>query len=316
MNDDPTPRLLHLTPPRAGVADDRRDRVHGAVRAEWLAASERHRERIVARRAAAAVAAALLATAAALLVAVRLRSIDSMTITGAPALASVERTEGRGTVTAGDAVAAGQWVQTGSADRVSLRLSDGTSARLDSNSRVRIRSQALIELSTGGVYIDSAGAPGGLEVQTPLGTARDVGTQFEVRVQDAALRVRVRSGSVELRHGSTAQTASAGTEVRIEGSRVASGPVPPYGADWDWVSAVAPPFAIEGRPLAAFLQHLAREQGWTLQYADAALAARAPAIVLHGSVEALTPREALDVALTSSGLGYRLESGRLLVFRP
>lgn len=315
MNDDLTSRLLQLTPRRVDVARDRRDRVHEAVRAEWLEASERHRERIAARRAAAAAAAALLATAAGLLIAARLPSIDTTNPT-APALASVERTEGRGIATPGDSIAPGQWMRTGTSDRISLRLANGTSARLDTNTRARIRSEAIIELSAGAVYVDSGGAPGGLQVQTPFGTARDVGTQFEVRLRDDALRVRVRSGTVELRHGGSARTAPAGMEVTIEGDRLTSVPVQPYGADWDWISAVAPTFAIEGRPLAAFLQHLAREQGWTLQYADPALAARAPAIVLHGSIDGLTPREALDVALTSSGLAYRLESGRLLVVRP
>jgi ferric-dicitrate binding protein FerR (iron transport regulator) len=316
VNDDVTPRLLRLTPPRTGVARDRADRVRGAVRAEWQAAARRHRERVVARRAAAAAVAGVLATAAALLVAMRLRPPGTVNGAAAPALASVERTVGGGTGMVGRAIVAGQWVQTGPAERIALRLAGGASARLDINSRARIRSDALIELSSGGLYIDSAGAPGGLQVQTSLGTARDVGTQFEVRLHEAALRVRVRSGVVELQHGGKAQTAQAGTEVRVEGDLLTSVPVAPYGADWEWASALAPVFAIEGRPLAAFLQHLAREQGWTLRYADPALAARAPAIVLHGSIEGLTPRDALSVALTSSGLDYRLESGRLLVFRP
>ena len=52
-----------------------------------------------------------------------------------------------------------------------------------------------------------------------------------------------------------------------------------------------------------------------MRYADAALAREASGIVLHGSVNGLPPREALDVAITTSGLQHRLESGELTVFR-
>jgi hypothetical protein len=67
------------------------------------------------------------------------------------------------------------------------------------------------------------------------------------------------------------------------------------------------------RPLRAFLEHLAREQGYTLRYADPAVADAAARIILHGSVERLQPAEALDVALATSGLRYHLRGGDLVV---
>ena len=73
---------------------------------------------------------------------------------------------------------------------------------------------------------------------------------------------------------------------------------------------------MEGRPLRAFLEHTAIEEGWTLRYADPAVAEAAGRIVLHGSVEGLRAEEALDVALATSGLEYRLRDGEILVSRP
>jgi hypothetical protein len=73
---------------------------------------------------------------------------------------------------------------------------------------------------------------------------------------------------------------------------------------------------IEGLPLASFLESMSREHGWTLGYGDPSLGREAAGIVLHGSVEGLSPRDALDVTLRTSGLTYRLADGELVVFRP
>ena len=43
--------------------------------------------------------------------------------------------------------------------------------------------------------------------------------------------------------------------------------------------------------------------------------ARQRGLILHGSVNGLTPRETLDVAIKTSGLDHQLEDGELLVFR-
>jgi hypothetical protein len=88
-----------------------------------------------------------------------------------------------------------------------------------------------------------------------------------------------------------------------------------HGPEWEWAVNLAPAFEIEGQPLAAFLEYLSREHGWTLRYADGALARDASSIVLHGSINGLQPRDALAVALTTSGLVYRFRDGDLLVSR-
>ena len=64
------------------------------------------------------------------------------------------------------------------------------------------------------------------------------------------------------------------------------------------------------------LDHLSREQGWTVRYADASLARRATTIVLHGSVDGLSPQDSLGVAIAASGLAHRLDGGTLFVTQP
>jgi ferric-dicitrate binding protein FerR (iron transport regulator) len=173
----------------------------------------------------------------------------------------------------------------------------------------------VIEVLAGAAYVATAEGSQGFEVRTTLGAVRDVGTQFEVRLDETSLRLRVRSGKVELGRGATSTTAEAGTETMVTTTGIVVRRMPAYGSEWAWTTDVAPAFAIEGRTLAAFLEHLAREEGWTLQYADAAVAASAGRTILHGSIEGLRAEEALGVALATSGLQQRLSSGELLVSR-
>ena len=55
-----------------------------------------------------------------------------------------------------------------------------------------------------------------LEIVTPAGTARDIGTQFELRVAGSALRLRVREGSVSIDRGGRSLTGGAGEQIAID----------------------------------------------------------------------------------------------------
>ena len=127
--------------------------------------------------------------------------------------------------------------------------------------------------------------------------------------------MRVRSGVVEVRRGAEIQSARPGTELMMSGGSSVSRTVEPYGSEWAWAAGVGPSFEIEGRPLAAFLEHLCREQGWTLAFTDATLARGASGIILHGSTEGLSPSDALAVVLATAGLTHRITDGELVVTR-
>jgi ferric-dicitrate binding protein FerR (iron transport regulator) len=304
-------RLLRLAGPRVDVSGERSARVRRSVHLEWAAQTrqQRIRRRIL-------TAAAVLAAAAAGILAVRLwQPREAVDPPSTQTVGTVERIEGETPIARGGGVRAGDWIETSATARAALRLVDGTSVRFDRGSRARLVAPGAIELAAGALYVDAGVGATGLEVRTPLGTAHDIGTQFEIRLAPSSLRLRVRSGLVELRQGARSLSARPGTELTVTAGDATSRPVSAYGPDWAWAAALAPVFETQGRPLNALLEHLAREHGWTLRFADARLARDASGIILSGSFGGLQPPDALAVALKASGLSHRLEEGELVVFR-
>ena len=224
------------------------------------------------------------------------------------------------TLAAGEPIHAGTVIETGasSTGRAAFRLAGGPSMRLDTGSRVRFASSSQVGLERGAVYVDSA-AGASVEVRTALGVVRDIGTQFEVRLSggsdaDAPLRVRVREGSVILEHDGESHHAAAGEELSMqEDGTLKRGTSPIYGPDWDWVLDAATAPDIAGQPLQVFLDWASREGGWTVRFADEETAELASTTLLHGDIRELTLDEASSMVMSGSGLGYRLEDGKLFV---
>jgi len=309
-DEDVTARLLRLAGPRPLAPAERESRVREAVHQQWRQVTRR---RTVRRRAAVALVAMAAVGAAAFAI---LAPRSDVASPPAEILARVERVEGTLPFGPGASIRGGEWVETAASTRASLRLPDGTSVRLDAASRMRLLSPAAIELAQGALYVDTARESTGLEVRTAVGTLRDIGTQFETRLTAGSLQIRVRTGVVELRRpDGDAVTARAGTELTLRGNEVTSRSVSRDGREWEWAAALAPRFDIEGRSVAAFLEHVSRERGWSLRYTNAALARDASSIILHGSVVGLAPEEALGAALASSNLAHRITDGELVVSR-
>ena len=310
-DEDSTARLLRLAGPRPLAPAERAARVRQAVHEGWRLATRR---RMVRRR--VAMAAALLAVLGAASW-IGLMRRDVVVSPASRLVAKVEQVDGPFEHAAGVWLREGAWVETAPHSRVAMRLTGGTSVRLDAGSRARLISASIVELVDGALYVDTGGESGGLEVRTAVGTARDIGTQFDVRLFGRSLRVRVRTGVVELRRegGDHSVTARAGTEITVTGQETVTRPIAAYGSDWAWAASLAPRFDIEGRSVAAFLEHVSREQGWSLRYEDAALARDAASIILHGSVAGLEPDDALAAALATSNLEHHVRNGELTVSR-
>jgi hypothetical protein len=219
---------------------------------------------------------------------------------------------------------AGSEVETGGGDgggeagRLALRTAGGASLRLDAGTRLRLASAGTVDLDRGAVYVDSGAGPGDrgrVAVATAAGVFHELGTQFEVRVggAGAATRLRVREGRVALERGAESVVTGAGEELTVHGDgRLDRGRVAVSGPDWEWVVAAAPMLDIEGVTVRAFLDWIARETGFRVEFADPAAAALADSVVLHGSIAHLTLDEALDTALASAGLDHRT-AGEILV---
>jgi ferric-dicitrate binding protein FerR (iron transport regulator) len=316
--------LLRFAGPRLIPPDERADRVRATVRGTWQQTVDhrRRRRRLVTWTGLAGAAAA----AGALIV---FNTMPRRTASPAVQIvAAAERVAGNVTIADGSSsttsqpLSAGRSVSTRSLIRTAdgiagLRLANGTSVRLDSGTELRVLSLTTMELDRGAVYIDSGpDAPGEIEVKTPLGTARDIGTRFEIRLASSMLRVRVRDGRVRLDGLGPEAEAGAGWEItQTSQGRITRRAIRIAGSEWDWTARAAAPFQIEGRPLGAFLEWVAREGGWRIIFSDPALETAARGIVLHGSIDGLSPADALAVVLPTCGLTHRETGDTVLIER-
>lgn len=208
------------------------------------------------------------------------------------------------------------WLTTHGASRAALRLAGGQSLRVDVNTHLRLEAPDAVWLEEGVVYVDSQSSAS-LEVRTRHGVARDIGTQFEVRVEGEELRLRVREGEVRLSRGKQEHAAVSGDELRLgsEGA-LQRGTLAPSSEAWSWSLAVAPPFALEGSSLDDFLEWVTRENGWQLRFASSTLEMEAATIELHGSLENVPLDQAAAMILATCGLEHDLQDGALVVRRP
>jgi ferric-dicitrate binding protein FerR (iron transport regulator) len=221
-------------------------------------------------------------------------------------------------VDTGATLMSGDAVETGPRGRAGVALPGGISARLDGDTRIRLASAERIVIERGALYVDSGAghsAESKLQVDTPEGSVRHVGTQYEVRLDGAAVRLRVREGRVEWQSSSgRSEQGRAGEQLTIAaGGEVLRAASPTYGESWNWVAAAAPTIDIDGRPLVDVLAWASRELGCDVRYASEATREEAAAVVVHGSIAGLTPRQALDSVLATTTLRGILEGGRLTI---
>jgi ferric-dicitrate binding protein FerR (iron transport regulator) len=200
--------------------------------------------------------------------------------------------------------------------RVALIFGDSLSLRIDQHTRLRFDNRGQITLLEGSLYVDSGGinAVPALRIETPAGVVRHVGTQFQVQVTGGTTRVRVREGRVLLARAAGATDIATGDELMVNGDdfnwRHA---LPSYGPEWEWSATIAPPLAIENRPLAEFLAWMAREHGWQIRYGEETLQQRTHEIRLHGSLDPLGSDAMLDRVALVTGVPLMARDGVLWV---
>lgn len=219
---------------------------------------------------------------------------------------------------AGDTVAPGVTLETGEEGRVAVRMASGHSLRLDAGTFLRVLSERRVALDRGAAYVDSGHLAGaeGMEVRTPLGAVREIGTQFEVRVQESSVRIRVRTGAVSLSGGEAVIEVGAGEEVEVDAAgRWNRRQVAAFGEQWAWVAEIAPVMDLEGRLLREFLDWVAHERGLRVRFSSPDLARAAEEITLSGSVRGMTLDQALDSVLATCGMSANTEEGVLAVVR-
>ena len=121
-------------------------------------------------------------------------------------------------------------------------------------------------------------------------------------------------GTVFLDGEDIAEIAEVGTELTLDAEGVmARRFVSVYGPEWNWVMQVAPVFEIEGRRLDDFLAWISRETGRRVNFQGEETARSVSDTVLHGSIEGLTPEEALATVLPTCGLTHRVREEKILI---
>ena len=330
-SDDEVALLVRLAGPTGltgPIAAERlarvRTAVHGAWRDEYVARQAKTRRRWL-------TVAVLIAAAASLVIAF---SIRGPIRTPAPVLvAHIDQATGSpAPFTAGGAVMSGSTVTT-SAGTLAMTLTSGVRLRLDASSTARLDSATDVALERGAVYVDSVGAhptqPGAsaISIHTPAGLVRDIGTQFQVRIEarldGPGMRIRVRDGEVRVTDANGVDArAGAGEELfsRPDGSdrSINRRLVAASGSEWAWAERAAPTFSVEGKTLGAFLDWVSREGGWTVTFADRRFSKAARAFVLSGRpdlLKGLTAAEALDVIMQICGLRHRIDGSRVVIER-
>ena len=319
-DDDVLGALLAATGARPVPPESQRLEVRTAVESEWraLLVARQRRRRIGGWAAAAAVAA----------VAVSAWWVRPMLSPAGEPFARLARIQGTVEyreggdaswthVADGTRIAAGAALRTGQAGRAAIEFDNGLSLRLDHGSQVAFATQSRAVLESGAVYVDAGAGetPASREfgLQTAYGEVRHLGTQYEARAADGALRVAVREGRVGVAAAAGDQVAAAGEQLLFTSAGVERSAVPPHDAQWAWVGTVTPPFAIEGRTVEQFLAWAARETGREIRYASPAAAQRAREVVLRGSVSGLAPDQAVVAVLSTTSLQPRIEAERILV---
>ena len=208
----------------------------------------------------------------------------------------------------GETLAEGAMLRTLAGGGVALALSSGASLRLAAATEVLLDGPRRIYLRSGMLYLDNGGSVGtGHQIETPAGTVRDVGTQFELQVASGALRLRVREGRVEIGRAGQLLSSVAGEQLDIDGlGGVTRSHIAATDIAWQWAEAIGPAPDIDGQPATRLLAWVARETGRQLRYESAAVEARAATVILHGNIRHLAPLAALEVMLATTDLEYTL----------
>jgi ferric-dicitrate binding protein FerR (iron transport regulator) len=320
-HDEAIARLLRLAGPRPPVPDDREARVRAAVHEHWRS-TVKGRRRL---RWAAWITVSL--AAASVLVFIPgpggWRALGILPLPGSP-VGTLIRLDGslristREVPVIGAPFFPGTDLETGATDRAALRLVGGATVRVDSETRLRLISESILALDRGALYLDSGSGnktPSALEIRTRLGTVRHIGTQFEVRLE-RMLQVTVREGIARLERAERSYDTRAGIQLSVgSGGDVTERNVPLHGPRWDWILSVAPEIQIEGRPLGEFLEWVARENGWRVEFTDASIATDAATVILHGSIAGLRPDQAPAAVLPTCGLRHRVEGDTIFIDR-
>ena len=325
-SDEAIESILRNAPPRPTPSAADIANAHSAVRAEWQALCNRRRTRrqLVSLAAAASL---LIAVAAGMFmlrvpsalperVATIERSVGSIYLLGEQSVLHEMRDLAE--------LSSGQTLVTGDEAAVAIAWLGGGSLRIGEDSRVEFLSSGEIFLHDGRVYFDSQVPPAekgaaissgaDFAIRTSDGLVRHVGTQYMANVAASGVTVSVREGQVQILGDTFDATATAGQQVRVQGSaRPSYANIDTYGEMWRWAEKIAPMVVVDKRSAHQFIAWVARESGLDVRFASDALQQVAHTTHMSGDTGELEPKVALQLLLQTTTLEATVVDGSILV---
>ena len=217
----------------------------------------------------------------------------------------------------GSSVHAGEIISTGPGEGVSLLLARNESLRIDENTQLRIDAADQFSLLGGRIYADTGQfvyREGGLKIETAFGLVTDVGTQFSVAMRDDTLDVAVREGRVDVQNDSDRYAARMGERLTLTQGEVGTiAALDTHDDYWNWVAELTPAFDMTNKSLLDFLKWAARETGRDLQFESDESRMFAMRTDVHGSVDGLTPEEALEAILATTSVRYQIADDKIVI---
>lgn len=323
--------IFSLAKPREKPPEFLEQKVRRAVYAEWRKATSPASQR--SRPAYFAAAALVLAVAAAALLSQTGRGVvayESVQVARLGGTATLTRAGENSAVTVDETIRllSGDELRTAKDGGVSLQLSGSKQLRLNNSTQVHFGRDGKLRLAAGRIYIHSAESPQdsrgankgqqpAITVETSLGRVQHIGTRFQVAISPAILRVDVRDGKVAVTSEAGSDIlAAAGQSVSLvrtgDAEVTQSGA---YGEQWQWVDALAPPLAIEGRSLHDVLEWAAHESGREVVFSDAALEKETFSTTLHGPLILEEPLAGLRKVLLTTRMQFELRDNQIYVFQ-
>lgn len=313
-------RLLQMAGPREKLPEELKDSWEQKFRKELDAAAVSRQSRRRNWLGGIAAAVALCAVAITLLVRTpgpALPLVQVSALSGIPELLSP--TGKTSELTVGMAIPPGSVIRTGSMDRAGIAYA-GYTLRLDVHSEIQFH-PSEIQLHKGQLYASDPEQKIGqtqLNITTPHGVVRDIGTQFTVQVDALSTVATVRQGSIQMiTDSSDFQVEAAGgsaTRVSVDSAgQVHTAEVSASGEGWQWIYPIAAPFQLEGKSVHQFLQWSVSESGRELEFATASAELYARRVLLHGSASGLDPDQAVGPVLEATDLYAQIQGETLVI---
>jgi hypothetical protein len=318
LGSDPLAEIIRAAGPRSAPPTEHYDQVFAATRAAWQRKISSRRRR---RWFALAASVAGLAFTGAL--------VQLQLATNTILAASIAITQGDVELRLDDSgswerisgelnLSPGTHLRTASESRAALMLADGGSLRLDIETEIVIGLDHY-ELVAGTVYFDSDGrAPAKpLAIATNLGTIRDIGTQFEISSSDERLRVRVRSGRIEITDSpfNIEIAGDAGSEIELSAN--GNSLQKSFAADdpaWRWAESLALPPTSES--IFSYLTWIAHETGKRLEFQSRYVELSARNVRLAGDPAGQSPMDIVRLIEDTSNFRFEFKNdGTILIER-